>query len=107
LETEQIEREEHSRVNFNSHLARLIAIGVCVAAKFLSRAGSRVLGIIGSEVQARYQVAAFAREIELDFQGGAPGLGQSAGARLRYNPLTRPQREREESRCDYLNEWRW
>src|SRR6266699_3828412 len=61
-----------------------------VAAKFLSRAESRVLGVIGSGVQARYQVAAlkevrpltevrvfdidsgkaeaFAHEIELDFQ---------------------------------------
>src|SRR5436190_8923658 len=61
-----------------------------VAAKHLSRADSRVLGIIGAGVQGRYQVAAllevrpveqvrvfdidalkaekFAREIELDFQ---------------------------------------
>src|SRR3954467_9192349 len=60
-----------------------------VAAKFLSRSESRVLGVLGSGVEARYQVAAlkegrpltevrifdtvpakaetFAREIELDF----------------------------------------
>jgi alanine dehydrogenase len=64
-----------------------------VAAKFLSRPDSQVLGIIGSGVQARYQVAAlkevrplrevrvfdtvtakaetFAREIELDFEVAA------------------------------------
>jgi alanine dehydrogenase len=64
-----------------------------VAAKYLSRPNSRVLGVVGAGVQARYQVAAllevrpveeirvfdidlakaeaFAREIGLDFQVGA------------------------------------
>jgi ornithine cyclodeaminase/alanine dehydrogenase-like protein (mu-crystallin family) len=73
-----------------------------VAAKFLSRAESRVLGIIGSGVQARYQVAAlkevrpltevrvfdtvsakaetFAREIELDFEVAARAVGSAEEA---------------------------
>jgi alanine dehydrogenase len=73
-----------------------------VAAKFLSRADSRVLGIIGSGVQARYQVAAlkevrpltevrvfdidsgkaeaFAHEIELDFQIAAHAVDSASEA---------------------------
>jgi alanine dehydrogenase len=73
-----------------------------VAAKFLSRPDSHVLGIIGSGVQARYQVAAlkevrpltevrifdldaakakiFAREIELDFQVAAHAVGRAQDA---------------------------
>ena len=73
-----------------------------VAAKYLSRADSRVLGIIGSGVQARYQVAAlkevrpltevrifdvdsakaetFAREIELDFQMAARAVASAREA---------------------------
>jgi ornithine cyclodeaminase/alanine dehydrogenase-like protein (mu-crystallin family) len=73
-----------------------------VAAKFLSRADSRVLGVIGSGVQARYQVAAlkevrplsevrvfdlepakaetFAREIELDFQIDARAVASAQEA---------------------------
>jgi alanine dehydrogenase len=67
-----------------------------VAAKYLSRANSRVLGVIGAGVQARYQVAAlievrpvkeirvfdidsakaqaFAQELELEFQVGAQAV---------------------------------
>jgi alanine dehydrogenase len=73
-----------------------------VAAKFLSRSDSRVLGVIGSGVQARYQVAAlkevrplteirvfdtvsskaktFAREIELDFEVAAHAVGSAEEA---------------------------
>ena len=73
-----------------------------VAAKFLSRPDSRVLGIIGSGVQARYQVAAlkevrpltevrifdtvsakaetFAREIELDFEVAARAVASAEEA---------------------------
>jgi ornithine cyclodeaminase/alanine dehydrogenase-like protein (mu-crystallin family) len=73
-----------------------------VAAKFLSRPDSRVLGIVGAGVQARYQVSAlrevrplaeirvfdidtekaqaFAREIELDFQVAARAVGHAREA---------------------------
>jgi ornithine cyclodeaminase/alanine dehydrogenase-like protein (mu-crystallin family) len=73
-----------------------------VAAKFLSRSDSRVLGIIGSGAQARYQVAAlkevrpltevrvfdtavakantFAREIELDFEVAAHAVATAEEA---------------------------
>ena len=73
-----------------------------VAAKYLSRPDSRVLGIVGAGTQARYQVSAlrevralsevrvfdidaskaeaFAREIELDFQVRARAVGQAREA---------------------------
>jgi len=73
-----------------------------VAAKYLSRPDSRVLGIVGAGVQARYQVSAlkevrplteirvfdidtdkaqaFAREIELDFQVAARAVGHAREA---------------------------
>jgi len=69
-----------------------------VAARYLSRANSRVLGVVGAGVQGRYQVAAllevrpvkeirvfdidsvkaeaFARQIELDFHVGARAVAQ-------------------------------
>jgi alanine dehydrogenase len=73
-----------------------------VAAKYLSRSDSRVLGIIGAGVQGRYQVAAlkevrpltevrvydidtpkaekFAREVELDFQVSARAVPSARDA---------------------------
>jgi len=73
-----------------------------VAAKYLARADSHVLGVIGAGVQARYQVAAlkevrpvtevrvfdidaakaetFAREIELDFQVAARPVAEAREA---------------------------